>query len=478
MESIFALEWWIQIAIILMLIVLARWAMGPLWAGWQAWQIWRVEMAARWIDIERQRADLALVRPDPLTGLLPVDRAAIEVSTEPILALALARIETMRLPANVPQSIHYAPHYARIEEQRPSLPMVETPTAKVLPLSVPSVAECYRRGYFDDPKRLHIAFDQEMNPIFSPIEKTYGVAVAGVPGMGKTTGMQYWVLQMAHHGAQVAVIDPAANSSSQQGLAVDMGGFRSRLWSPPASDPDEIVKLLARVEAMGLARNRGQDASTWSLMLMVDEMTSLVTGERGDEIAAMIKRIARQYRKEHIYTIAAGQDWLGDALGEDVGLRRAFVCKAVYRVDPDNARKLMIRKPLIDMVPTLQSGQMIWVDQGMNQTLVAVPRCTAADVAAILGNSAAPGSTSHTGKELLPALPLEVTGKYDGSDPEVGSEVEGEAVIDAGKLRQIRDYGAQDWSTHKIVGVVFGVKGGRAYNSARELVNQILGREL
>ena len=424
------------------------------------------------ISVERARLDNDLIRPDA-NGVLPIHRAAVLAATDQILALMALRQDIQRPVANVPQTFTYSPHVIE-KKETPAPPPPAPPAITVMDERIPTTMECYRRGLFDDPEMLHIGFDQNMQPLFSPIEDTYGVGVAGVPKMGKTTGMRYWALQMAYHGARVAMIDPAANSRSQQGLAADMSGLRRFLWEQPASDPDDVVRMLTRIEAMGIARNKGQDVNTWPLMLMIDEMTSLVTGERGDEIANLIKRITRQYRKEHIYTIAAGQDWLGDALGSDVGLRRAFVCKAVYRVDPENGRKLMVRKPLIDMVSGLQRGQMIWLDASANQNLVTVPDCTALDVAAVLANSGPAGSPSHTGKELLPVPSAEVTGKQAGSE----AEVDGEVILDAGKRRQIEDYGAQGWSTHKIAKVVFGVEGGRAYNDARQLINQILGREL
>lgn len=464
-----------EIATIIAAFAFAILAVRLAWAGWVAYAAWEVEHERARIETQRQRSDIVLVRPDAATGLLPVHRAMIEASTDAILAMTMARIQTMRLPDNVPQAITYSPHYAphMRNDTRPVAQLAQ-PVGNLVNDDIPTAMECFARGMFDDPTQLLIGFNENAAPIYSAVEDTYGVAVAGVPGMGKTTGMRFWAVQMALHGAQMAIIDPAANSSSRQGLATSMSGLRDHLWEKPASEPDQIVRMLNRIEAIGVARGSGQDASTWPLMLMIDEMTALVTGERGDEIAALIKRIARQYRKEHLYTVSAGQDWLGDALGSDVGLRRAFVCRAVYRAEADVGRKLSVRKPLINLVPSLQRGQMVWVDPGANQSLVTVPDCSTACVAAILGTSTQAGSPSHTWKESPAPMLAEGAGKYTGS----GLEVDGEAVIDAGKMRQIQDYGAQGWSTHKIVATVFGVTGGRAYGDGRELINKVLGREI
>lgn len=421
------------------------------------------------VQVERQRLDLSLIQPT-LNGALPIARRLLDSGqlAPAILQLLHEDIQTRRLPQ--PALHTYAPHirydYDNDVQTQGALP--EQSGYHVEPLSA---VECFSRGLFADPNRLLTGFE-DGSPVYSPVDRTYGVCIAGLPGMGKSNGMRFYTLQMVLHGAQVAIIDPAANSASGEGLAA---AFNSHLWAPMAVEPESIVELLRRIDVLGARRGAGQTNDLTPIILLADEVTSMITDEEyGAEIKALLMRINRRYRKDKIYTIGAGQDWLAGAQGGDTSLRNTYVCKTIFRIDKMNAVKLLPNPKLAPLVPELREGQAIFVGHDTVAHVIDVPYCPAASVSMILGQSTQPGSNFHTGK----LLEVEANGEQFGSDPEVNREVDGSAeiTIDADQMRRIKQLAEQGASTFKIVKTVFRVTGGRGLRSLLDQTNFILGR--
>lgn len=406
----------------------------------------------------------------PVGGMLPVRREMIESGQADgaLLSLLAGYIESNKPPANVPQSLTYAPKFPnRIDA--PEMPQIEDKSPRVEPLSV---MECFARGLFNDPTKLLTGFENG-NMVYSPVDRTYGVCIAGLPGMGKSNGMRFYTSQMVLHGAQVAIVDPAANSTSGEGLAA---AFEDHLWAPMAVEPEEILDLLRKVDHLGRRRDSGQDDDLTPLLLLTDEITSLITDEEyGAQIKSLLMRINRKHRKNKIYTIGSGQDWLSGAQGGDSSLRNTYVCKVVFRIDRMNAGKLLPNQKLVPLAPELREGQAIFVGHDAVGHVIDVPFCPAAAVSAILGQNRQPGSASHTGKWSLPPPQPEVNGSAPGSDREVDGNAE--IVIDTEQMQRIRALAATGASTFRIVKNVFGVTGGRGLHSLLEQVNFILGRD-
>lgn len=429
------------------------------------------------LDYERRRIDNQTARDNG--KLVTQNQQAMVMSRKHVEAgtlynqqfqVLLADIDSRRLPQ---PAIHtYAPHirYDYKNDVQPQGLLPEQSSAlHVEPLSA---MECFARGLFNDPSRLLTGFE-DGRPVYSPVDRTYGVCIAGLPGMGKSNGMRLYTLQMVLHGAQVAIIDPAANSASGEGLAA---AFNKHLWAPMAVEAESIVKLLRRIDILGARRGNGQTNDLTPIILLADEVTSLITDdEYGTEIKALLMRINRRYRKDKIYTIGAGQDWLAGAQGGDTSLRNTYVCKAIFRIDRMNAMKLLPNPKLVPLVPELREGQAVFVGHDTVSHVIDVPYCPATSVSMILAQNTQPGSNFHTGK----LLGVEANREAKEAGLEVDREVNGstEITISTEQMRHIKELAEHGASTFKIVKTVFKVTGGRGLRNLLDQVNFILGRD-
>lgn len=386
----------------------------------------------------------------------------------------LADVNSRRLPQ--PALHTYAPHIRYDNDVQTQGLLPEQSTVHVDPLSA---MECYQRGFFNDPQRLMWGFGESNEAAYSALERTYGVCVAGLPGMGKSNLMRFAGLQMALHGAQLAIVDPHAMSGSDEGLAAASTAFSSHLWEAPAVDTGDIVRLLQRIDTIGQARISGKDITLWPLLLLADEVTTLICDdEYGEQIKRLLLRINRNYRKARLYVLAAGHDWLAGAQRGDTTLRNSFVCKAVCRIDSMNAGKLLPSKKMVQLAPSLAEGQTIFVPHNATEQIVNVPYCPSWAVGQILGGSTSglsllgtptdSGSTSHTGKRTDEPVGAGADREVDGS---------AEITIDTEHMKRIKELAGQGASTFKIVKTVFKVTGGRGLRNLLDQVNFILGRD-
>lgn len=426
-----------------------------------------LDLERREIENHTARANSRLVIQNQQAMLMSREHVEAGVLYSQQFQVLLADIDSRRLPQ--PALHTYAPHIRYDNDVQTVGVDHQLPAPRAEPLSA---MECFARGLFDDPAKLLTGFENG-NTVYSPVDRTYGVCIAGLPGMGKSNGMRFYTLQMVLHGAQVAIIDPAANSASGEGLAAS---FENHLWAPMAVEPDEIVSLLRRIDVLGAKRGSGQTKDLAPIVLLADEVTSMITDEEyGAEIKALLMRINRKYRKERIYTIGAGQDWLAGAQGGDTSLRNTYVCKVVFRIDRMNANKLLPNPKLAPLAPELREGQAIFTGHDTVGHVIDVPYCPAASVAMILGQNTQPGSSFYTGKWLLPAPEAEA----GGSEPEADREVDGNAeiTINAEQMKRVQKLAADGASTFKIVKTIFKVTGGRGLRSLLDQVNFILGRD-
>ena len=437
-----------------------------------------------WLELERKSIENQAARAN--TRLVTVTQQAAPVARQHVESGALyesmfellrADVDSRKLPQPVPQSLHWAPH---VIDRRPvaQLPEPEEDVLDKPRIEPLSVMECFARGLFDDPARLLTGFE-DGNAFYSPVDRTYGVCVAGLPGMGKSNGMRFYALQMVLHGAQMAIIDPAANSASGEGLAAS---FEHHLWAPMAVELDEIVGLLRQIDLLGQRRDSGRDADLTPLLLLADEVTSLITDdEYGAEIKALLIRINRRYRKNKIYTIGAGQDWLAGAQRGDTSLRNAYVCKTVFRIDRTNAAKLLPNPKFVPLAPELREGQAIFVGHDAVGHVIDVPYCPASVVGQILGQNAQPRRSQVVEPRTAPRTVPRIEA-HEGDDSEPSVYVEGDAAvnvvdaslsIDAHKLRMVRNLYRLGYKRNEILRELWQVdtkKGGnKVIAAAREL---------
>lgn len=429
----------------------------------------------RRIENESARGNSRLVTVTQQAAL--VSRAHVESGGlyGEMFDLLRADVDSRRLPQPVPQSLHWAPH---IIDKRPlALPApveLESNGAHVEP---PSVMECFTRGLFSDPAKLLTGFE-DGSMVYSEVERTYGVCVAGLPGMGKSNGMRFYALQMVLHGAQMAIIDPAANSASGEGLAAS---FEDHLWAPMAVEPDEIVELLRKINLLGQRRDSGRDTDLTPLLLLADEVTSLITDdEHGAEIKALLMRINRRYRKNKIYTIGAGQDWLAGAQGGDTSLRNTYVCKTIFRIDRANAGKLLPNPKLVPLAPELREGQAIFVGHDAVGHVIDIPYCPAQAVAAILGQNTQPRRSQVVEPlhmTLHKALPSAL---HEGNEEQLQEEGSEEAnitlKIDKYRMVHVKQMITIGASNGQILREVWGLEklAGKAYQQANRELQEIV----
>lgn len=292
-----------------------------------------------------------LVYPDK-RGLLPADRARLQQGDyDAAQAMALAGHHTAKitaaahppLPAPVEGSrVIYHQHAdagrGQAERQAQALPAPPTSLAFEKP---PSLARLLAWGDIGPGKPLLLGYTRDAGNLLQPITATmkdaYSIAVAGVPGSGKTVTTAYLAAQTALQGAKLLVVDPHADA--QGSLAEMLLCLRPALLDPPATDEADILRVLQVARDEIARRKQGATGAPW--VLVADEWTSLMRRARvSDLLAGLVELVAQEGRKLGVNLLVAGQVWTVDAAGGSP-LRDAIASAIVHRSKPQQARALI-----------------------------------------------------------------------------------------------------------------------------------------
>lgn len=333
------------------------------------------DVKARRLEVERARLDLSIVTASEHGVLLHRDDVRSFVDAQ--FSVLLARLDAQRAPANVPHSVHYAPHNARIDQ--PAHVAITDALSEAAPLVVPSFRELFEDGIIY-PGRFLLGFnEQTQQPHYGVLKDVYSSLIIAKSGGGKTTLMRFLLAQACNMGARYAIIDP--HGRSDEGLVRALHPLSSHQIFDPAIDDDPIADTMRYFLRLIENRVNKVDTTTDPRILAVDELNMLVD-DLGADFAADLTRIAERGRKENVFVFAAGQSAEASRTGGDARMRKAFVGRFILRADKDAVRSMIPDRDLLDLVPHLQPGHTVFVPTRSEPVPLAIPDTTEADLTA------------------------------------------------------------------------------------------------
>ena len=432
------------------------------------WMIWR------W---------MGLVRPDR-RGLVPLPRKGLDEGRYDGHALTAlsghhaAQIEAARnpaLPAPVAGSkVNYAPRYIvnSRDAGQPAAQALPAPPVSLAMEKPPSLARLLAWGDIGPGRPLLLGFTRDagnlLQPVTATMKDTYSVAVAGVPGSGKTVTTAYLAAQTALQGAKLLVVDP--HGDAQGSLAEMLLCLRQALLEPPATEEADILRVLQVARDEIARRKHGATGAPW--VLVADEWTSLMRRARvSDLLAALVELVAQEGRKLGVNLLVAGQVWTVDAAGGSP-LRDAIASAVIHRSRPAQARALA---PVAGRdVAKLPPGEAMLYRTNGDLVDVIIPMTTRADLEQVARMLPSPttlaqpdrrpssGATDGRswGGSFSMGVPLPETVLTPRRQPDVVDPVDEEPPAGAPVLRVIR-------------GRAEGREEGRAEGDAEDLENAL-----
>lgn len=441
-----------------------------LWvAGVQGWAFYRERMALAEIVEARAataRADVALVRPDA-NGLLPLHRRAIEASTDAIITLMAQRIDALRLPANVPATIHYAPHIRQVEA--PPVPQLEAPQATVEPRDLWQLwhAGALPAGGFLLGHNLETG-----DPVVAGWMQLYSALVGGTSGSGKSTLIRNVLVQSALQGGRFVVLD-RHYGAGEESLGASLQPLRGLMMCDVAANERQMVDALRYVLDVGRRRLAGAGDRT-PLILVVDETTALF--QRSDvagELATVLGEISQETRKVGVYALCIGQNFSGSIMKTEV--RNSFASFFSCRTRRDVARVMSGDNRFAQAAEGLRVGQAVWLNTGGDVVRLAVPNCTQHHVERVARQCS--HESNEVGQNLLSTLEnrLENSPENSPADTPVFEPV---FQPDDPRHRRIVEAFGAGRTLREIATEVYGVSGGSNYNAALSEIQTVLREQM
>lgn len=319
---------------------------------------------------------LQLVRPDS-RGLLPVARQ--HVQQQPLLAhealhsLRMVEVEQARaaaLPANVPQTIHYAPH----ERHTPAAPALlsasatDDPSPFTLP-TAPTFAELMTSGWRPTLQEMRLGYTAQ-GPVNGPIEALLSTGIVGRPGQGKTTLFRYLYGLLHLVGGQAVVLDT-------HGDIVDaLGQPRGIIATSVAEVGDATRWLRAEMQTREAAYKAGQ--RTFQPLLIFAEEYNLLSSAC-PELVAVGERIIYEARKWTMFGMFSGKSLPAHAFGGS-GARDSLSSLYVFKTTARQAQMVGLDRDAAQLVADLEPGRAVLTGP-VDPRIVAIPLTTTEDLA-------------------------------------------------------------------------------------------------
>jgi hypothetical protein len=301
---------------------------------------------------------------------------------------------------------HYAPSIRY--DSRNEVPALEAPTLEVAPPVVPSLGEAVQRGLCG-PDKLFVGVREDGSPAQITLARCGLIAVAGLPGSGKTVTASSLIAQAVHAGAAVFVADPHGEVAGGLLEAVRplSGGFERQ-----AVRPDEIAAMARLVALIARRRLDGLDAADQPVVYCIDEFLSLIArGVLPDDTLTDLLTVALEARKVRVHGIVISQNWTARAMPAHIGamLRTAATHRLVHRADETTAAILL---PSSDArrATSLATGNAVVLGEDGQPSVTRVPLLSADDLRfAARGKPEKPYQPRRLPPPInVPALPVAV----------------------------------------------------------------------
>ena len=397
----------VGLALALLLVLALREALDPLARAEREAARWRAEQ----LDAQLAPLDMVVTAGWRLLPLVLVAGAGVValfvayrrwgghqyIQAEHVTRALQAIYQHPGVTQTLTSTTHYAPHL----RAPAALPDLEAPA---LPLpTVPSFAQLLASGRVGHGNPLLLGFDTASGAeLVGSWLDLYSTAVSGMPGSGKTTSQRFLACQTALHGARFAVCDPHAGAADDS-LAATLAPLHTAFVCAPASGDKAILEIVRYVADVGRRRVSGQDRDTTPLILWVDELTSLLgRSSVADELAALLERVAQEYRKRAVFVCASGQIWTAARTSSE--LRDSFASVLCHRMKRSQAR-LLLPTDEAAQAERLAIGQaVLWRTSGATST-VQIPLTTAEDVRQVAGLLATGRPTAQPVGSQIEAAP-------------------------------------------------------------------------
>jgi len=167
------------------------------------------------------------------------------------------------------------------------------------------------------------------------------IAIAGVPGSGKTVSAVGLAAQLVHMGATVFVADPHGEI---EGGLLDTTRALSGGFERQAVRPDEIAAMAGLVAKIARRRLDGLDRADVPVVYLLDEFLSLLArGVLSDDVLTDLLSVALEARKARVHGILISQNWTSRAMPAHIGamLRTAATHRIVHKADLTTAEVLL-----------------------------------------------------------------------------------------------------------------------------------------
>lgn len=328
------------------------------------------------VELEKQKADIALVAVDPTRPML--DRAGLEAGgySQAMLLLAAKYLETLQPVQPVPTTLHYAPHYARITEQTTAaLPLPTVPQLEAKPAG--DFWQLYTGGLLPDKGFLMGYSLEDGKPVTATWKDLYSALIGGQSGSGKSTLIRSVLAQSALQGGKFAVLDPHFGAG-EESLGASLLPLRGLMMCDVAGSERAMLDTVKLFVHIGQRRLRG-DTDRQPHILIVDELTSLLSRSSvAGELNDLLGMIAQETRKVGVFALCIGQQFHSDFF--DTTTRNSFVSYVGCRMRRDVARVMTGSKSFADIAEQLVIGQAVWMTPGGEVHRLSVPNCRQADI--------------------------------------------------------------------------------------------------
>lgn len=431
-------------------------------------QLGQLEVQVAQYQAQVAQADVALVRPDLVNGLLPVPRARLLEMTPAILQV---HHEFHSAKRNVPNSLHWSDH-------RPA--MLPAPVEDVDPpmASIPErdIWQLWTAGLLPDNGFL-MGHDLETGePVLADWLQLYSALVGGMSGSGKSTLIRSVLIQSALQGGRFVVLDRHFGAG-EESLGASLQPLRPLMLCDVAANESQMVDALHWVLDIGRRRKSGQDSDKSPLILVVDETTAMFQRSNvANELGTVLGEIAQETRKVGLYALCIGQNFSGNIMPTTI--RNSFASFISCRARRDVARVMSGDNEFGKMAAGLRTGQAVWMNTNGDTTRLAVPNATQKHIELVarqcLTGEGTQSDFSFPHEEMTPELG--VIGK------DTGKSLEPSYALDSRALRVVQLF-EEGRPQKEILVEVWGASTGRKYmdasnefqNIIREYIKQLRG---
>lgn len=419
---------------------------------WIARRIRLVQLEVQTAQAQAQaaQADVSLVRPDLINGLLPVPRAQMAEMAGYILQV---HHEFHASKRNVPNSLHWS-------DKRPA--MLPAPVEEIEPpLSIPErdIWQLWTAGLLPDNGFLMGHNLDTGEQVFADWLQLYSALVGGMSGSGKSTLIRSVLIQSALQGGRFVVLDRHFGAG-EESLGASLQPLRSLMLCDVAANERQMVDALRWVLDMGRRRLSGQDADDSPLILVVDETTAMFQRSNvAGELGTVLGEIAQETRKVGVYALCIGQNFSAKIMPTEI--RNSFASFISCRARSDVARVMSGDNEFGKMAAGLHTGQAVWLNTNGDTTRIAVPNATQKHIELVarqcLSGVGIQNDFSFPHQEMTPESGI--VGK------DTGTSLEPSFAIDSRALRTVQLF--DEGKTQKeILAEVWGASTGRKYMEA------------